>query len=69
MPVDGESWCCASTSTPVSSKAFAACVSASGPNQVNVQTTSTVASGFTSLTPVAKALMPLITSGIGNAAT
>ena len=57
------------TSAPLSSRAWAESPSTTGSNQVLVQTTSTWASGLVSSTPRVKALIPLITSGIGNAAT
>ena len=57
------------TSAPASSRALAVSPSTGGSNHVNVQFTCTWASGFAARTPSVNALIPRITSGIGNAAT
>ena len=60
---------CVTTSAPCEISVSAAARSLPGSNQEFTQTTFTSAFGFTLRMPRAKALMPITTSGIGNAAT
>ena len=64
-----ESVWCVTTSAPCEISVLAASDSRPGSNHEFTHTTFTSAFGFTLRMPRAKALMPITTSGIGNAAT
>ena len=62
----GLSVCCMMTSAPWSSSALAASASLPGSNQVFTQMILTLMLGLTVWAPSMVALMPMMTSGIGN---
>src|ERR1700680_744393 len=64
----GLSVCCMMTSAPWSSRALAASASLPGSNQVFTQMILTLMLGLIDCAPSIVALMPMMTSGIGNEA-